>query len=257
MPDPRAVVVHDSKEALVRAVADRFLTLVTELQAEQDVVHVCLTGGSVGIGILDSIASAAPGAAVQWHRVHFWWGDERWLPAGDAERNDRQAIDALLSRIEVPAGNIHRFAASDAGIDLDGAAARYADELSGFAGGTVAAPSFDVTFLGVGPDGHIASLFPHHEQIAATATVVAVRDSPKPPAERLSLTLPVLNASSRVWLALAGADKASSIGLALAGASRHLVPVAGVQGTSQTIFYVDTDAAANVPRELIIDAATY
>ena len=113
-------------------------------------------------------------------------------------------------------------------------------------------PIFDITFLGVGPDGHIASLFPHRSGIQVTdRTVIPVRNSPKPPPERLSLTRPVINASQRIWLVLAGADKASALGLALAGASRDEVPVAGIKGRRRTVFFVDADAAAEVPEALI------
>ena len=112
-------------------------------------------------------------------------------------------------------------------------------------------PRFDVTFLGVGPDGHIASLFPERSGIRERdATVIPVRNSPKPPPERLSLTLPVINSSVRVWLVLAGADKASALGLTLAGASLNEVPAAGVEGTSSTLFFVDADATAEVPESL-------
>ena len=113
-------------------------------------------------------------------------------------------------------------------------------------------PRFDVTFLGVGPDGHIASLFPDHVSVHETDRVVlAERDSPKPPAERLTLTLPVINASDRIWLVLAGADKAGALGLTLAGASINDVPAAGAEGRKRTVFFVDQDAAAEVPEALI------
>src|SRR5690606_12369918 len=109
-------------------------------------------------------------------------------------------------------------------------------------------------FLGVGPDGHVASLFPRRGELEDVGTVVVVRDSPKPPPERLSLTMPVIKSAQRIWLVVAGQDKASALGLALAGASVHLVPVAGVRRQLETIFFVDNDAAVDVPRELIKDA---
>lgn len=114
-------------------------------------------------------------------------------------------------------------------------------------------PHFDITFLGMGPDGHIASLFPERGGIRERElTVIPVRNSPKPPPERLSLTLPVLNSSARVWLVVAGADKASALGLTLAGASLNEVPAAGVEGRRKTLFFVDADAAQEVPEDLIV-----
>lgn len=247
----RAVVVRDTNQHVADTVAERFVPLLRGILEGKPVVHVALTGGSVGIAILRSVAGNPDASDLDWTRVHFWWGDERWLPAGDTERNDRQATDALLRPLGIPAENVHAFPSSDEGIDLDTAAERYRDELAAHAAGDGVAPTFDVTFLGVGPDGHVASLFPHFDEVNAEAPVVAVRNSPKPPSERLSLSLPVINASERVWLGLAGADKASALGLALAGASRNLVPVAGVSARLETVFFVDVAAAADVPQELI------
>lgn len=245
------VQVHHDKSALMTAVGDLFLTSASELLAEQETIHVVLTGGSVGVGCLAAVGQSEARDSIDWARVHFWWGDERWLPAGDAERNDKQADDALLARIDIPAENVHRFPASDAGLELDTAAQAYETELAGF-GGEMGLPRFDLTFLGVGDDAHIASLFPDREEIRVTGrNVVPVRNSPKPPPERLSLTLPAINSSDRVWLVLAGEDKASALGMALAGASPDHVPVAGVSGRLGTTFFVDESAAGQVPSELI------
>ncbi|MDR5700672.1 6-phosphogluconolactonase [Agromyces aerolatus] len=252
MTNERRVLVHPDKASLAGAVAARFVTKTLDLLDDQEVVHLALTGGSMGSAVLEAVGASPAHTSLDWSRVHVWWGDERWLPDGDAERNDRQSRDALLDRIALPEGHVHAFPASDSGLSLDDAADRYAEELARFGTGDVAHPVFDITFLGVGPDGHIASLFPHRSGIEVTdRTVIAVRESPKPPPERLSLTRPVLNASQRVWFVLAGADKASALGLALAGASRDEVPVAGIKGRKRTVFFVDRDAAAEVPEELI------
>ncbi|WP_308796572.1 6-phosphogluconolactonase [Agromyces silvae] len=252
MTNERRVLVHPDKGSLAGAVAARFITKTLDILDAQEVAHIALTGGSMGSAVLAAIGASPAHASLDWSRIHFWWGDERWLPEGDPERNDRQNRDALLDRLSLPEGHVHAFPASDAGLSLDDAADRYAEELARFGTGDVAHPVFDITFLGVGPDGHVASLFPHRSGIEVTdRTVIAVRDSPKPPPERLSLTRPVLNASQRVWFVLAGADKASALGLALAGASREEVPVAGIKGRRRTVFFVDQDAAAEVPEALI------
>ncbi len=104
----------------------------------------------------------------------------------------------------------------------------------------------------MGPDAHIASLFPDRPEIQIVdRAVVSVRDSPKPPPERVTFTRPVINSSKRVWMVLAGADKAAALGLALAGASYESVPAAGAKGRKRTVFFVDQAAAAQVPPELI------
>jgi len=244
MTNERRVLVHPDPESLAASVAARFLTKVVDLLDERETIDVCLTGGSAGIAVLAAIAANPAREGIDWSRVAFWWGDERFVPRGDADRNETQAHDALLDRIPVPAENLHPFPAPGEHATIDAAAEAYAVEL----GDTV----FDITFLGVGPDGHIASLFPDHATVLETTrTVVAEPDSPKPPSERLSLTLPVLNRSERVWLVLAGADKAGALGLALADANVASVPVAGVRGRRRTVFFVDQEAAAEVPEGLI------
>ena len=247
----RRVLVHPSKQEMAQSVAARLITKLTYILGEKPVSHIVLTGGSMGEAVLAAVNTAPTRDSVDWSRVHFWWGDERWLPRGDAERNETQARRALLDHLDVPAGNIHAFAASDEGVELDDAALRYAHELIANAGEGATLPHFDITFLGVGPDGHIASLFPEQAGIRETeATVISVRNAPKPPPERLSLTLPVINSSTRIWMVLAGADKASALGLSLAGASINEVPAAGVEGRRSTLYYVDKEATAEVPENL-------
>lgn len=251
------VTVFDDRSALIAGIAERFATLVVDLQSNQDVVHVVLTGGTVGIDSLAAISDPQHSDSIDWDRVHLWWGDERWLPAGDSERNDIQAEKALLSKIGCPSENIHRFPAADGGVALDAAAGAYAADLEAHAPDGSRYPDFDLVFLGVGPDGHIASLFPGQEGVRERdLTVIAVRDSPKPPPERLSLTLPVINSAKQVWLCLSGADKAWALGLALAGANIAEVPAAGATGREKTVFLVDQAAAAEVPDELLVGGNT-
>ncbi len=255
----KRVVVRPDPAALADAVASRFLQRTAKRTAAGKTAHISLTGGSMGSKVLDAAAQHRRLGEVDWSLVHFWWSDERFVPAGDADRND-VAADTFFERIDVPVGNIHRMAASDEGVDLDAAAAAYARELARFTASPTADtaeitgpwPTFDVCFLGVGPDGHIASLFPDRHEIQVTdRAAVPVRDSPKPPPDRITLTRPVINSSRRVWLVLTGAEKASALGLALAGASYASVPAAGAKGRRRTVFFVDDAAAAQVPPELI------
>jgi 6-phosphogluconolactonase len=246
------VLVHPDKPAIAASVAARFMTKMVDLLDEFGEATVVLTGGTMGSAVLAAINESPARDTIDWSLVHFWWGDERWLPRGDAERNETQAREALLDHIEIDPSRIHAFPASDDGIDLDAAAEVYALELAQHANEGAALPRFDITFLGVGPDGHVASLFPEQAGIRETvATVIAVRNAPKPPPERLSLTLPVINSSTRIWLVLAGSDKASALGLSLAGASINEVPAAGVEGRRSTLYYVDRDLLDRGRRRLI------
>lgn len=251
MTTDRRVLVHPDRSTLAGAVAARFLTKLVDLIEDEGRAHVVLTGGSVGIEVLEAIAHSPGRDSVAWHAVHLWWGDERWLPRGDADRNETQARQALIDHIAIPPNNVHPFPASDEGIELEEAAERYEATLRAHSDGAEF-PTFSITFLGVGPDGHIASLFPDREgPTIERAGVIAVHDSPKPPPGRLSLSLPLLRRSERIWLVLAGADKAPALGLALAGASFADVPAAGAKGTKRTVFFVDEDASAEVPEALI------
>lgn len=252
MTNERRVIVHHDRQALTAAVAARFITKVVDLLDEQPEVNIVLTGGTVGIGVLEAISASPARDTVDWARVQLWWGDERWLPYGDRERNDQQARDALLDQVALQHNNVHCYAASDSAVELDAAAEAYAVELADAAVDGATLPRFDITFLGVGPDGHIASLFPGRDGIRISdTTVISVRNSPKPPPERLSLTLGAINSSDRIWLVMAGADKASALGLALAGVSKFEVPAAAAEGRKRTVFFVDKDAAAEVSDDLI------
>lgn len=248
----RRVLVHPDTHSLTGSVAARFITKVIDLLDEQPEVHVVLTGGGVGTAILRAINDSGARDSVDWSRVHVWWGDERWVPRGDPERNETGARDALLDHVGILDEHVHAYPTPDEADDLESAAIAYAENLRGASPDGADTPRFDITFLGVGPDGHIASLFPEREAIRVVdRTVVAVHDAPKPPPERLSLTLPVINSSDRIWLCLAGADKASALGLALAGAGTAEVPAAGADGVKRTVFFVDSDAAAEIPENLI------
>lgn len=249
--EKRVVISADATE-LATSVARRFLKVVTAATAEDAVAHIALTGGTIGTRVLEVLGMHPERTSIDWSRVHFWWGDERFVVWDSTERNEQAARAALLRHIDVPEANIHAVAASDAGISLDEAADAYARELARFAVDDQPWPAFDVCFLGVGPDGHIASLFPDRAEIQVRdQAVVPVRNSPKPPPERVSLTRPVINSAKRVWMVVSGNDKASALGLALAGASYETVPAAGAKGRLQTTFYVDRSAATDVPAELI------
>lgn len=248
----RRVVVLPDKAQLAEGVANRFVGKLAQLTQEGRGVHVSLTGGSMGSAVLSAAAEHGWASNIDWSLVHFWWSDERFVPRADAERNAGQARAALLDRVGVPAENIHEPASTDDGVSLDEAAEAYAAELARFGTAERPWPEFDICFLGVGPDGHIASLFPDRGEVHVTdRAVLPVRESPKPPSERVTFTRPVINSSVRIWMVVAGADKASALGLMLAGAGYASVPAAGAQGTARTVVFVDQDAAANVPEELI------
>ncbi len=138
------------------------------------------------------------------------------------------------------------------GDDPDAAAARYAAELAAAAGqpgagANGAVPAFDVLMLGIGPEGHVASIFPESPAAHATGSVVAVRNSPKPPPTRISLTFSAIQAAREVWILASGAEKADAVAEALSGVSQDKLPAAGARGRDRTLFLLDQAAAAKLP----------
>jgi 6-phosphogluconolactonase len=248
----KRAVVANSRAELAELVADKFVVRVRKCVKRQGVAHVVLTGGSVARDVHRAIAAHPHRASVDWSAVHFWWGDERYLPAGDSERNDQQATEDMLDALAVPTSHIHRMPAHHQSVALDVAAGHYQTELASFAAGGASWPEFDIAFAGVGPDGHVLSVFPGSPQASYDGeAVLGVENSPKPPPQRITLTIPLLNRAQRVWLVASGADKAPAVGLALAGAHTSEVPAAGLGGTQSTKVFIDADLAAGVPDELV------
>ena len=247
-PAPVVVVSRDP-DVLAAAVAARLVTRLVDAQALRGAASVVLTGGSIGIAALRSLAEAPARHAVDWRRVDVWWGDERFVAADDPERNERQAREALLDTLDLDPARIHPMGALGGpdGDDADAAAARYADEL--LAGGETV-PSFDVLLLGMGPEGHTASIFPESPAAYDERVVLAVHGCPKPPPTRISMGFSAISRAREVWMVVAGADKASAVTLALSGAGRVQIPAAGAVGRAQTLWLLDEGAAAQLPRDL-------
>ncbi|MEU9337486.1 6-phosphogluconolactonase [Streptomyces sp. NPDC048290] len=249
------LVVHRDKELMAEAAAARLITRIVDAQASRGSASVVLTGGRNGNGLLAALATAPARDAIDWTRLDLWWGDERYLPEGDPERNVTQARAALLDSVPLDPERVHPMPASDGpfGADVDAAAAAYAEELAAAskAENHGAVPSFDVLLLGVGPDTHVASLFPELPAVRETdRTVVAVHGAPKPPPVRVSLTLPAIRSAREVWLLAAGADKANAAAIALSGAGEIQAPAAGARGRARTLWLLDSAAAGQLPRSL-------
>ena len=235
------ILVHSTADDVAEALAARLMARLTELQRDARTPEVALTGGRIATKAYQRLGMEGRSSAVDWSRVGLWWGDERFVPADDDDRNARQALTALAA-LPLDLERVHPMPASGDGLDLDGAAEAYEGEL----GDTV----FDVCLLGMGPDGHVASLFPEHPSSYADGRVIGVRSSPKPPPERISLTLEVINQSAEVWFCVTGSDKAAAARLAFSGAGPIQLPAAGVRGRERTLWLVDRDAAAQLPPNL-------
>ncbi|MBW8483262.1 6-phosphogluconolactonase [Actinomadura parmotrematis] len=250
---PPQVVVHQDQKLLAQAVADRLVTRIVEAQADRGSASVVLTGGGVGTAVLAELNALGARDAIDWGRLDVWWGDERFLPAGDEERNETGARGALLDHVPLDPARVHAMGASDGpdGDDPEAAAERYAAELRAAARPEDhgPAPRFDVVLLGIGPDAHVASLFPELPALREEErTVVAVHGSPKPPPVRISLTFPAIRAAEEVWVLASGESKAQAVRLALDPEAGPLqVPAAGARGRRATVFLLDRAAAAELP----------
>ncbi|GIH05072.1 6-phosphogluconolactonase [Rhizocola hellebori] len=244
------VVVHADAQLLTEAAAARLIVKLIDAQAARGEAALVLTGGRIAAAIYRAIGGNPARDAVDWSKVDIWWGDERFLPSGDPERNETQARAALLDTVALDPARVHPMPASDTagGSDPELAASRYADALARAAApGSAQLPHFDVLLLGIGEDGHVASVFPEHPVAYETRPVSAVRGSPKPPPIRITMTLPTINTAEEVWLLASGADKAKAAGMALAGAGAVQVPAAGVRGVERTVWLLDRAAASEVP----------
>ncbi len=248
------VIVHTDAGLLAKAVAARLVTRLVDAVAARGTASLVLTGGGIGTAVLAELAAAPARDAVDWRHVDIWWGDERFLPSGDKERNETAARAALLDQVDTDPARVHPMAPADGpdGDNPEAAADRYAAELRAATRpedhGPV--PSFDVLLLGIGPEGHVASLFPGMPALYDERPVVAVHGSPKPPPTRLTLTLPAINAAREAWILAAGPEKAGAVKMALSDAGPVQVPAAGVRGRQRTLFLLDRAAAAQVPPEI-------
>ncbi len=245
------VVVRPTAGELAGEVVARLLPTLARAQQARGRAALALTAGSIMEQVWQAVAGSSAAADVDWSRVDVFWGDERFVPSDSPDRNDAPATRLLFSTSPFSAARLYSMPASDGawGEDLDAAAAGYAEQLRAArrADDTGPGPNFDVVLLGIGPDGHCCSLFPRHPGVLdESATVIAVRNSPKPPPLRMSLSFDGLNAAQEIWVVASGSGKSDAVALALGGADRVDVPSAGARGRERTLWLVDQAAAAKL-----------
>lgn len=249
-PASTDVVAADPVElasTAAEAIADKLETALSE----RGIARLVLTGGSIGIRTAGALADALLARSFDVSRLEVWWGDERFVASGSPDRNDEAVRAGFLDKLDVPDQQVHRMPSTGSGMGLDDSAAWYGQQLD-LAGGdapfrTHGSAFFDVLLLGVGPDGHIASLFPEHDdQREGSLTVIPVRDSPKPPPDRISLTWPTLNSARHVMLLVAGAEKAEAVERGHSGIDPWGCPASAVRGLASTTWYLDEAASAQL-----------
>src|SRR6516165_2430863 len=244
----KIVEIFPDSETLVEAGSGRLVDAIHAAVAARGRALIVLTGSGNGIALLRYLK---PPRQIDWSKVHLFWGDERYVPEDNDERNDKQARAALLDYIDIPTSQVHPMPASDGefGADVAAAALAYEQLLAANAESGNPAPNFDVHLLGVGPEGHINSVFPNTPAVRETTRmVVEVEDSPKPPPQRITFTMPAVQRSPEVLLLVSGAAKADAVAAAIDGTDQVALPAAGAVGRENTIWLLDEEAAAKLPR---------
>jgi len=247
MPSRRSVLVYADADAVAEATGARLLLAASDAIALRGVAHIVLTGGTVGIELLRRAAGSQLATTVDWTSVHLWWGDERFVTTGDADRNEGQAQSALLGHVPLPEENIHRVGSADTFGSVADAAADYGKLIEDFGD-----PQWDVALFGMGPDGHVASLFPGLVAVpqeppsfnTSLPRTIAVAHSPKPPPLRVSMTFSTINNARQVWVVAAGAEKALAVAGALRGDAG--IPAGAVRGTDATLWLIDAAASVRI-----------
>lgn len=261
----RQVVEYQDAAELAADVASRLLARIEELQDDGRIAQLVLTGGTIADAVHREVGRRAPESSVDWSRVALWWGDERFVARDSPDRNAGQAAAAWLDLVPLTPRLVHPMPSTEEADSPAQAAGQYADLLREELFEAPGGGAFDLVMLGLGPDGHVASLFPDRPQVLETATysgalVVGVEDAPKPPPQRVSLTLRALNRASAVWFLAAGAQKADAVAAALvedelaedesaeeALADERPAPARQVHGRAETMWFIDEASGAGRP----------
>ena len=231
--------LYDIEQSLSRAAASAFVASAQETLSKRASFAVALAGGSTPKTMYALLASEFRNA-LEWNQVHFFWTDERFVPPDHSESNYRMACETILRPLRLPPGNIHPPDTSSS--DPRDSARRYEDVIRAFFGSEL--PSFDWVLLGMGEDGHVASLFPGSSALRETKRmVIAITDSPTPPPVRLTMTLPLLNAAREIHFLVSGRRKRGAFSKILAQEDDHL-PARRIRPTGGTVdWWVDDEAA--------------
>ncbi|WP_257158274.1 6-phosphogluconolactonase [Corynebacterium cystitidis] len=231
-------------EELTATAAAKITEVVTSIQSSADggvnkdgYAHLVLTGGTAGIQTLKNLAECE---GIDWSKVHIYFGDERNVAVDHPDSNEGQARAALLSKVDIPAHHIHGYNLGET--DMETSARKYEELIT-----STSPNGFDLHLLGMGYEGHINSLFPDTDAIRETKRlVIAVTDSPKPPPERTTLTLPAISRAERVWLLIAGEDKAEAASHVARRSPAEQWPAAGAEGRKETVMFLADNAAGQI-----------
>lgn len=241
--------IHASSAALFEGVTRRIIEIGNEALAARGEFHLALAGGATPRTLYRCLATPPMQQRLDWSRVHLWFGDERCVPPDDAQSNYRMVRESLMERLPLPPGQIHRMEGERAPQE---AAQRYTDAMTILPRNGGSVPIFDLILLGLGPDGHIASLFPNTSALQTLDRPVTALHVPQLESWRLTLTLPVLNCARHLLVMVSGAKKADVIRhIFCAPRSAELLPVQLLKPEPEALeWYLDQEAARYIHCEL-------
>ena len=223
-------------------VAEQFSAYFVELVKDKPEVHIALSGGSTPKIVFDVLATEY-GDTINWSSIHFYWGDERCVPPTDSDSNYKMTVEHLFSKIEVPKENIHRILGEN---DPEGEAMRYANLLEINLDRVEGIPQFDLVILGMGDDGHTASIFPHEIELWNADDHCVVATHPESGQKRVSINGKVINTSKEVAFLVTGQGKAEKVEIITQKKEGfEMYPASLVQPTSgKLVWFLDKDAAS-------------
>lgn len=227
-PDLR--IFKDEFELVIEVVKLADLRIRQQLESK-GIFHIALTGGSLGTMVSDGLVARWNQEPGEYEGLHLWWGDERFVPAMSTERNSLSVLQKLAEDSPI---HVHQVMSSDSNVELDIAAKRYNADLFGI--------EMDLTLLGIGPDGHVASLFPGQWDPNEERNAIGVADSPKPPARRISFSMAKINSSQAIWMMASGAQKREAIAKIIA--RDESIPGVYVHGKEETLIFADHAAVS-------------
>ena len=247
----RIIRIFPDVDTLNKAAAAEFVRCGREAVAARERFAVALSGGSTPKRLYQLLTTEPYHTQIDWSRVEIFWGDERCVPPDHKDSNYRMAREAMLAHLPIPAEHIHRIEAERS--DREAAARDYESAIARVFGVSSGAepPAFDLILLGMGPDGHTASLFPHTQALDETRRWVVPNHVPQLHTDRLTLTRPILNRARHVLFLVAGADKAERLVEVLVGPDDpKRLPSQSIQPDGQLLWFVDAAAAALLPPSL-------
>lgn len=235
--------IYNNTGTLARAAAERIALIAEHALSARGRFTICLAGGSTPLSTYEILALPEYGSMIDWNQTHVFFGDERCVPPTDRESNYRAARETLLSHVPVPLGNIHRIHGE---IDPSAAAENYEREMRDFFQKRLnqAKPRFDVVLLGMGADGHTASLFPGTPILREKEKWVAAHRVEKLGAWRVSMTFPALNAAANILVLVSGKDKAETLARVFNDPPRpDFLPVQGIKPEDGSLIWLLDEAA--------------